>query len=65
MGVISHKEAYCVGAGSKLEVIVGQNQCCLPLGGVSTSISSAEDGQGFLLPNSLLTASRGPEEGTF
>lgn len=44
MGVISHKEAYCVKAGSKLEVIVGQNQCCLPLGGVSISISSTKEG---------------------
>lgn len=41
--MISHKEAYCVEAGSKLEVIVGPNQCCLPLGGVSISISGAKD----------------------
>lgn len=65
MGVISHKGAYCAEAGSKLEVIVGQNQCCLPLGGVSISISSAEDGRGPLPPNSLLTVSGGPEEGAF
>lgn len=55
MGVISHKGAYCAEAGSKLEVIVGQNQCCLPLGGVSISISSTEDGRGALLPSLLLT----------
>lgn len=55
MGVISHKGAYCAETGSKLEVVVGQNQCCLPLGGVSISISSAEDGRGSLLPNLLLT----------
>lgn len=65
MGVISHKGAYCAEAGSKLEVIVGQNQCCLPLGGVSVSISGAEDGRGALLPTSLLTVSQGPEEGSF
>lgn len=50
MGVISHKEGDCVDAGSKLEVIVGQNQCYLPLGGVNISISSTEDGGGSLLP---------------
>lgn len=47
MGVISHKGAYCAEAGSKLEVVVvvvvGQNQCCLPLGGVSISIRTAKD----------------------
>lgn len=64
MGVISHKGAYCAEAGSKLEVIVGQNQCCLPLRGVRISISSTEDGQGTLLPTLLLTVLKGPEEGT-
>lgn len=48
MGVISHKGVYCAETGSKLEVIVGQNQCCLPLGSVSISISSTEDGRGSL-----------------
>lgn len=56
MGVISHKEAYWAATGSELEVIVGQNQCCLPPGGVSISISSSpEDGRGSLLHNTLLT----------
>lgn len=56
MGVISHKGAYWVGAGSELEVIVGQNQCCLPPGGVSRSIRRFEDGPGSLHPNKILTA---------
>ena len=65
MGVISHKGAYWVEAGSKLEVIVGQNQCVLPLGGVSISISNTEDGLGFLAHNTLLTVLERPQEGTF
>lgn len=67
--MISHKEAYCVAAGSKLEVIVGRNQCCLPLGGVSISISgakdAAEDPPHPRPPCSLSTLSGGPEEAAF
>lgn len=57
-GVNSHKGAYCATAGSKLEVIVGQNQCCLPLGGVSISLSSREGGRGSLPPRRVIDSLR-------
>ena len=67
VGVISHKVSHCAMAGRKLEMIVGQNQYCLPSQSVTTSISCFRmfTDRFSLSWRTLLAAGEEPEEETF